>query len=67
MDSWVTKLSAAIKSPATTLFAGGTSSLGVKPMTNLAIKMNVEGGNFSAGSASGFNYFIVGPRVLFRF
>jgi len=46
---------------------GGTGSLGVKPMTNLAIEMNVEGGNFSAGSTSGFNYFIVGPRVLFRF
>jgi len=36
-------------------------------MTNLAIEMNVEGGNFSAGSAAGFNYFIVGPRVLLRF
>jgi len=46
---------------------GGTGSLGVKPMTNLAIEVNVEGGNFSAGSASGFSYFIVGPRVLFRF
>jgi hypothetical protein len=46
---------------------GGTSSLGVKPLANLAIEVNVEGGNFSAGSAAGFNYFIVGPRVLYRF
>jgi len=46
---------------------GGTSSLGVKPLPNLAIEVNVEGGNFSAGSAAGFNYFIVGPRVLYRF
>jgi len=46
---------------------GGTGSLGVKPMTNLAIEVNVEGGNFSAGSASGFNYFIIGPRLLYRF
>ncbi len=46
---------------------GGTSSLGVKPLPNLAIEVNVEGGNFSAGSAAGFNYFVVGPRVLYRF
>jgi tetratricopeptide (TPR) repeat protein len=46
---------------------GGTGSLGVKPMTNLAIEVNVEGGNFSAGSAAGFNYFIIGPRLLYRF
>jgi tetratricopeptide (TPR) repeat protein len=46
---------------------GGTGSLGVKPMTNLAIEVNVEGGNFAAGSTAGFNYFIVGPRVLYRF
>ena len=46
---------------------GGTSSLGVKPLANLSIEVNVEGGNFSAGSAAGFNYFTVGPRVLYRF
>jgi len=46
---------------------GGTGSLGVKPLTNLAIEVNVEGGNFAAGSTAGFNYFIVGPRVLYRF
>ena len=46
---------------------GGTGSIGIKPMANLAIEANVEGGNFSAGSAAGFNYFIVGPRILYRF
>jgi thioredoxin-like negative regulator of GroEL len=46
---------------------GGAGSLGVKPMANLAIEVNVEGGNFSAGSASGFSYFIVGPRLVLRF
>src|SRR5258706_1295372 len=46
---------------------GGTSSVGIKPLTNLAIEVNVEGGNFAAGSAAGFNYFIIGPRVLYRF
>jgi tetratricopeptide (TPR) repeat protein len=46
---------------------GGTSSVGIKPITNLAIEVNVEGGNFAAGSTAGFNYFIIGPRVLYRF
>src|SRR5262245_50392360 len=46
---------------------GGTGSVGVKPVTNLAIEVNVEGGNFSAGSAAGFNYLVVGPRILYRF
>jgi hypothetical protein len=47
---------------------GGASSLGFKPTPKLAIEANVEGGTFSAGSASGgFSYFIVGPRVFYRF
>jgi len=46
---------------------GGSSSVGIKPMNNLAIEVNVEGGNFAAGSTAGFNYFIIGPRVLYRF
>jgi tetratricopeptide (TPR) repeat protein len=46
---------------------GGASSVGIKPITNLAIEINVEGGNFAAGSTAGFNYFIIGPRVLYRF
>lgn len=49
------------------LIHGGAGSVGIKPLTNLAIEVNVEGGNFAAGATSGFNYFIVGPRILFRF
>jgi hypothetical protein len=46
---------------------GGSGSIGYKPISRLAIEFNAEGGTFAAGSASGFNYFIIGPRVLFRF
>lgn len=47
---------------------GGTGSLGIKPLNNVAIEVNVEGGNFSAGATSGgFSYFIIGPRLLYRF
>ena len=49
------------------LIHGGSGSLGVKPTTNLAIEVNAEGGNFAAGSVSGFNYFIIGPRLSYRF
>jgi tetratricopeptide (TPR) repeat protein len=46
---------------------GGTASFGIKPTSNLALEVNIEGGNFAAGSVSGFNYLNVGPRILFRF
>ncbi|MGE5220223.1 MAG: tetratricopeptide repeat protein [Chloroflexota bacterium] len=46
---------------------GGAGSLGVKPTANLALEVNVEGGNFAAGTASGFSYFTVGPRLVYRF
>ena len=46
---------------------GGSGSIGFKPISTLAIEFNAEGGTFAAGSASGFNYFVIGPRVLFRF
>ena len=46
---------------------GGAGSIGYKPISRLAIEFNAEGGTFAAGSASGFNYFVIGPRVLFRF
>jgi tetratricopeptide (TPR) repeat protein len=49
------------------LVHGGAGALGVKPITNLAVELNVEGGNFAAGTASGFSYFIIGPRILYRF
>ena len=46
---------------------GGSGSIGFKPISTLAIEFNAEGGTFAAGSASGFNYFVIGPRLLFRF
>jgi tetratricopeptide (TPR) repeat protein len=46
---------------------GGAGSIGYKPISTLAIEFNAEGGTFAAGSASGFNYFVIGPRLLFRF
>jgi thioredoxin-like negative regulator of GroEL len=46
---------------------GGTGSIGIKPLPNLALEVNAEGGNFAAGSAAGFTYFIIGPRLLYRF
>jgi tetratricopeptide (TPR) repeat protein len=46
---------------------GGSGSIGIRPLPNLAIEVNAEGGNFAAGSAAGFSYFIIGPRLLFRF
>ncbi len=46
---------------------GGSGSLGFTPVPRLAVELNVEGGNFAAGTASGFSYFTIGPRVLLRF
>jgi thioredoxin-like negative regulator of GroEL len=46
---------------------GGSGSIGVTPIRNLAIELNTEGGNFSAGTTSGFGYFIIGPRILYKF
>jgi hypothetical protein len=49
------------------LIHGGSGSVGVKPIANLAIEVNAEGGNFAAGATSGFDYFIIGPRITYRF
>jgi tetratricopeptide (TPR) repeat protein len=46
---------------------GGSGSVGIKPLANVSVEINVEGGNFAAGSASGFSYFNIGPRILYRF
>jgi tetratricopeptide (TPR) repeat protein len=46
---------------------GGSGSVGVKPLPGLAIEINAEGGNFAAGATSGFNYFIIGPRLVYKF
>jgi thioredoxin-like negative regulator of GroEL len=46
---------------------GGAGSIGVKPLARLVIEVNAEGGNFAAGATSGFNYFIIGPRLIYKF
>ena len=46
---------------------GGAGSIGVKPLPGLAIEVNAEGGNFAAGTTSGFNYFTIGPRLIYKF
>ena len=49
--------------------ATGSGSVGVKPVANLAVELNVEDGNFAAGatSAPGSTNFIIGPRSIYRF
>lgn len=49
------------------LIHGGSGSVGIKPLAGLAIEVNAEGGNFAAGATSGFNYFIIGPRIIYKF
>jgi len=49
------------------LVHGGSGSVGVKPWSNLTIELNAEGGNFAAGSTAGFTYFIIGPRLIYKF
>jgi tetratricopeptide (TPR) repeat protein len=46
---------------------GGFGTAGFKPSDDITLEFNVEGGNFAAGTASGFSYVTLGPRVLVRF
>jgi hypothetical protein len=46
---------------------GGSGSIGIKPLPGLAMEVNAEGGNFAAGATSGFDYFIIGPRLIYKF
>jgi tetratricopeptide (TPR) repeat protein len=47
--------------------SGGASSLGITPTRHWTMEIYGEGGNFAAGSAAGFTYFNVGPRLIYRF
>jgi tetratricopeptide (TPR) repeat protein len=49
------------------LIHGGAGSIGIKPLARLVIEVNAEGGNFAAGATSGFNYFTIGPRIIYKF
>ena len=42
---------------------GGAFSLGFMPASSLRIEIHADGGNFRAGSVSGFNYVTVGSRI----
>ncbi len=46
---------------------GGNGSVGYKSGEEIFLEVNIEGGNFAAGTAAGFSYLTVGPRVLVRF
>ena len=46
---------------------GGSGSIGIKSTNRLVVEVNAEGGNFAAGPTFGFNYFIIGPRIIYRF
>jgi tetratricopeptide (TPR) repeat protein len=46
---------------------GASAAVAFKPVSQLTIEVNGEGGNFSADSVTGFKYTILGTRVLFRF
>jgi tetratricopeptide (TPR) repeat protein len=46
---------------------GGAFSVGFMPTTAVRIEINGEGGNFAAGSVSGFTYFNLGSRVTLAF
>ncbi len=54
-------------SPTRDFLYGGFGTVGVKPTDSLLFEFNVEGGNFAAGTLSGFSYFTLGPRLLVRF
>jgi thioredoxin-like negative regulator of GroEL len=49
------------------LVYGGAASFGLTPTRHLTIEVYGEGGNLASGSAAGFTYFMVGPRIIFRF
>jgi tetratricopeptide (TPR) repeat protein len=53
--------------PTSDFIQGGAASLGFTPTRHWVFEIYGEGGNFAAGSGSGFTYFIVGPRVIYRF
>lgn len=46
---------------------GGNFSIGFTPVSAISIEVNAEGGNFAAGSVSGFTYYDLGSRATVRF
>jgi tetratricopeptide (TPR) repeat protein len=48
---------------------GGSASFGFKPTRYVSFELSVEGSNLAIGTSTGvgFNYFVLSPRILFRF
>jgi len=46
---------------------GGTGTLGVKLKENLSVEMSLEGGNYAAGTASGWKYYQTGFLIKYVF
>ena len=48
---------------------GGSASFGFKPTRYVSLELSVEGSNLAIGTSTGagFNYFVLSPRILFRF
>jgi tetratricopeptide (TPR) repeat protein len=46
---------------------GGAGSIGITPVRGLTFEINASGGDFAAGSVSGFRYFTLGSFISYRF
>jgi len=47
--------------------AGGSGSIGITPLRGLVLEVNASGGDFAAGTVSGFRYFTLGSYISYRF
>jgi tetratricopeptide (TPR) repeat protein len=48
------------------VIAGGSGSLGIRLSGKVTVELNAEGGNFAAVSAAGFEYYMVGAKLVAR-
>lgn len=46
--------------------AGGSGSLGIRLSDRATVELSAEGGNFAAVSAAGFEYYMVGAKLILR-
>jgi len=46
---------------------GASGAVAFKPIRQLTVEVNGEGGNFKADSVTGFKYTVLGTRVMYRF
>lgn len=44
-------------------FTGGSATLGYRIMDNLSIELNAEGGDYAAGAATGYKYWMAGAAL----